>query len=248
MKKRRKAREFVLQGLYALEISDNPSSVILEEMSSKCTDQEVIGFATELFRKTTKQKATLDKEVALIVENWEFERIALIDRLILRFALCELLRFQDIPPKVTINEAIELAKIYSTSQSGRFINGILDTLYKKLKAEKKIVKKGRGLIETSNMHLKESDMGQIKIEHNPNQQRLKELGVESWPVWTKETSTFPWSYDSQETCYFLEGEVRVTPDGEDPVEMAKGDLVVFPSGMSCTWEIRKDVRKHYKFG
>ncbi|MBN2030262.1 cupin domain-containing protein [bacterium] len=91
-------------------------------------------------------------------------------------------------------------------------------------------------------------MGQIKIEHNPGQQRLKELGVESWPVWTKETSTFPWSYDVQETCYFLEGEVSVTPDGEKPVEMGEGDLVIFPSGLSCTWEIRKDVRKHYKFG
>ncbi len=152
MKKRRKAREFVLQGLYALEISGNLPDVILEEISSKCEDQEVIGFASDLFRKTMKQKATLDKEVALIVENWEFERIALVDRLILRFALCELLQFEDIPPKVTINEAIELAKMYSTSQSGRFINGILDTLYKKLKAEKRIVKKGRGLIETSELH------------------------------------------------------------------------------------------------
>jgi len=59
---------------------------------------------------------------------------------------------------------------------------------------------------------------------------------------------FPWSYDSSETCYFLEGDVAVTPDGGEPVEMGKGDLVTFPTGMSCTWNIREDVRKHYKFG
>ncbi|HEY9661852.1 MAG TPA: cupin domain-containing protein, partial [Allocoleopsis sp.] len=61
-------------------------------------------------------------------------------------------------------------------------------------------------------------------------------------------STFPWTYDEQETCYFLEGEVMVTPTGGQPVSMGKGDLVTFPAGMSCTWEILKDVRKHYCFG
>ncbi len=249
MKKRRKAREFVLQGLYALEISGNPLDVILEEMSARQSNHgEVIRFASELLKKTVEQKTALDQEVALVVENWEFERIALVDRLILRFALCELIYFNEIPPKVTINEAIELAKTYSTSQSGRFINGILDSLYKKLKSEKRIVKKGRGLIEQSHTHLEEDHMNVIQIEHNPNQERLKELGISNWPIWTKEVSTFPWSYDTQEICYFLEGEVRVTPDGEESIDMGKGDLVTFPQGMSCVWEIRKDVKKHYKFG
>ncbi|MDO9529337.1 MAG: cupin domain-containing protein [Syntrophales bacterium] len=91
-------------------------------------------------------------------------------------------------------------------------------------------------------------MNQITVEHNPSEERLKELGVLGWPVWTKEASEFPWSYDSQETCYFLEGDVVVTPDGGEPVEMGKGDLVTFPVGMSCTWNIRKDVKKHYTFG
>jgi len=85
--------------------------------------------------------------VTSVVENWEFGRIALIDRLILRLALCELLHFDEIPPKVTINEAIDLAKKYSTSQSGRFVNGILDSLYQKYKSENRIKKRGRGLIE-----------------------------------------------------------------------------------------------------
>lgn len=91
-------------------------------------------------------------------------------------------------------------------------------------------------------------MSQIKIERNPGQDRLKKLGVSNWPIWTKEASEFPWSYDAQETCYFLEGDVVVTPDDGEPVEMGKGDLVTFPSGMSCAWKIRKDVKKHYQFG
>ncbi len=87
----------------------------------------------------------------------------------------------------------------------------------------------------------------IKIEHQPSQERLNELGVYKWGIWQKEVSKFPWTYDSQETCYFLEGDVVVTPDGGQPVQMGKGDLVIFPSGMSCTWEIIRDVKKHYYF-
>jgi uncharacterized cupin superfamily protein len=91
-------------------------------------------------------------------------------------------------------------------------------------------------------------MNMIQVEHHPNEEKLKKLNVFNWPIWTKEISQFPWSYDTSETCYFLEGEVVVTPDGGEPVEMGKGDLVTFPAGMSCTWNIKKDVRKHYRFG
>lgn len=91
-------------------------------------------------------------------------------------------------------------------------------------------------------------MSIIQVEHHPNEEKLKKLNVFSWPIWTKEISEFPWSYDTPETCYFLEGEVVVTPDGGEPVEMGKGDLVTFPVGLSCTWNIKKDVRKHYQFG
>lgn len=91
-------------------------------------------------------------------------------------------------------------------------------------------------------------MSEIKIERNPNQERIEKLGVSDWPIWTKEVSEFAWSYDEQETCYFLEGDVVVTPDGGEPVKMGKGDLVTFPEGMSCTWKIGKDVKKHYQFG
>ena len=90
-------------------------------------------------------------------------------------------------------------------------------------------------------------MSEITIEHNPSEERLEDLGVSSWPIWVKEASEFPWQYDAQETCYLLEGEVVVTPDNGEPVEINKGDLVTFPKGMKCRWEIRKDVRKHYIF-
>ena len=88
----------------------------------------------------------------------------------------------------------------------------------------------------------------ITIEHNPAPAKLEVMGVFDWPVWSKEESTFPWTYDQKETCYFLEGEVVVTPDGEEPVEMGQGDLVIFPAGMSCKWEIRSPVTKHYDIG
>ena len=90
-------------------------------------------------------------------------------------------------------------------------------------------------------------MSEIKVVNNPDEQQLEALGVRHWPIWTKEVSTFPWSYDAQETCYFLEGDVVVTPEGGEPVTMGEGDLVTFPKGMSCTWEVRSAVKKHYIF-
>ncbi len=90
-------------------------------------------------------------------------------------------------------------------------------------------------------------MSDIKVENQVSTAELEQLGVFDWPVWTKEASTFPWTYEATETCYFLEGEVVVTPDDGTPTRMGKGDLVVFPAGMSCRWQILSDVRKHYKF-
>ena len=70
-------------------------------------------------------------------------------------------------------------------------------------------------------------MDEIVIEHSPAEARLNELGVFAWPVWEKEASDFPWQYDAKETCYLLEGEVTVTPDGGDSVSFGAGDLVWF---------------------
>jgi uncharacterized cupin superfamily protein len=90
-------------------------------------------------------------------------------------------------------------------------------------------------------------MSEIIVVHQPSKDQLAALDVRNWPIWEKEESIFPWTYDSTEVCLFLEGDVVVTPDGGAPITMGKGDLVTFPEGMSCTWEIRKAVRKHYNF-
>jgi uncharacterized cupin superfamily protein len=89
--------------------------------------------------------------------------------------------------------------------------------------------------------------GMIQVEHDPEESRIKALDARSWPIWTCEVSEFPWTYDSKETCYILEGEVAVTPDGGDPVTIKAGDLVVFPAGMSCRWKVTKPIKKHYQF-
>jgi uncharacterized cupin superfamily protein len=88
---------------------------------------------------------------------------------------------------------------------------------------------------------------EIKVVHNPAQSELDKLGVSNWPIWEKEVSEFPWTYSMTEVCYILDGEVTVTPDGGEPVTIRPGDLVTFPNGLSCTWKITKDVRKHYNF-
>ena len=86
----------------------------------------------------------------------------------------------------------------------------------------------------------------IKVER-PDEKRLVELGVRSWPIWTKEPSEFPWRYDDQEVCFFLEGDVVVEANGES-TRVGVGDLVTFPRGLDCVWKVRKAVRKHYRFG
>lgn len=86
----------------------------------------------------------------------------------------------------------------------------------------------------------------VKVER-PDEERLRELGVYNWPIWTKEESRFDWYYGETEMCYFLEGEVLVELPTGEKVEIRAGDLVTFPKGLSCTWEIKKPVRKHYTF-
>ncbi len=89
---------------------------------------------------------------------------------------------------------------------------------------------------------------QITLEHQPDEAKLREMGVFNWPIWSKEVSEFPWEYTAPETCYILEGEVTVTPEGGEPVHIQAGDLVTFPAGLRCTWKITRPIRKHYTFG
>ncbi len=89
-------------------------------------------------------------------------------------------------------------------------------------------------------------MSRIKVT-KPTPQELERAGVKSWPIWTCQPSKFDWHYDEQETCYVLEGQVTVTA-GSEKVSFGPGDMVVFPKGMDCLWEVSSPVRKHYKFG
>ncbi len=86
----------------------------------------------------------------------------------------------------------------------------------------------------------------IKIE-KPDEKRLAELKVHSWPIWTKEVSRFDWYYSETEVCYFLEGRVIVELPNGGKIEIGKGDLVTFPKGLSCVWDIKEPVKKHYNF-
>jgi len=87
---------------------------------------------------------------------------------------------------------------------------------------------------------------EIKIQ-KLNQEQLEKMGVFSWPIWKKEISHFPWSYDRMEECYFLEGDVALETGDGKKITFGKGDFVSFPKGLSCTWNIKKPVSKHYNF-
>lgn len=128
-----------LKGFKEKEGENSPLMVLFKNDDDK-------EFAKELFRKVVMNKAEYGKLVESYTENWDVERIAFIDLLILIMAISEAVAFPSIPTRVTINEYLEIAKFYSTEKSSVFINGILDKLFKHLKEEQKIVKVGRGLI------------------------------------------------------------------------------------------------------
>lgn len=86
---------------------------------------------------------------------------------------------------------------------------------------------------------------EIKVERQPTQIELNKLDVYRWPIWMKEPSNFPAFYEVAEMCYFLEGEVIVTPDTGEPVRIVGGELVTFGAGLSCTWDVKSDIKKHY---
>lgn len=145
--KRRLVREKVLQVLYAYEISKEPITAVIDyvfgDLKSRRDDFD---FAKKLVNEVIQNEKDIEQIIITKVANWEFNRIAYIDKILLRMGISEFLYFPDIPPKVTINELIEVAKTYSTEQSGKFINGVLDAILDDLIATDKIHKSGRGLI------------------------------------------------------------------------------------------------------
>lgn len=147
--KRRLVREKVLQILYAYEVNKDGHKATADSILEEIKEEPDKEFARNLMIRVIKHTDELDEKIKERVANWEMNRIALVDKILLRIGICELLYFPDIPPKVSINESIEIAKEYSTARSGKFINGILDAILSELKENKKLHKTGRGLVDES---------------------------------------------------------------------------------------------------
>ncbi len=145
---RRIAREHALQALYAYELTQDRLEKIIEDIiDSQIKDEKTRAFSEALVRAVASHQKELDRMIRKKAINWDFTRIAIIDKLVLRMGISEILFFEDIPPKVSINEAIEIAKKFSTEKSGSFINGILDSILSDLKKAGKLHKSGRGLLD-----------------------------------------------------------------------------------------------------
>lgn len=110
-------------------------------------DETVQEFGKSLLKSTLEQQDDIMKIIIPVLENWDHERLATVDTILLKLAVSEMLNFPTIPPKVSLNEYVELGKQYSTAKSKEFINGILDKIMKTLQAENKLNKEGRGLLE-----------------------------------------------------------------------------------------------------
>jgi transcription antitermination protein NusB len=142
---RSREREFAMQVLFACEFNPDPWPDQLTRLEQgahiQCTPyvQQLVGLYHE-------HKQEIDDEIVHLLKNWDLRRVAILDKVVLRMALVELLYFSEIPPEVSMDEAIELAKKYSTDASGKFVNGLLDAVFRKLVGEKRIKKTGRGLI------------------------------------------------------------------------------------------------------
>lgn len=148
MSKRRHVRERVLQALYAAELSGDSAEHIIKTLIKPVfgEDKTYFRFAEKLLLRGLDVRDEADELISRHIQNWEVSRLALTDRLVLHMAIAELLYFEDIPPKVTINEALEVAKSFSTSKSGSFVNGVLDAILSELMEEGRIQKSGRGLV------------------------------------------------------------------------------------------------------
>jgi N utilization substance protein B len=153
--RRRIVREKVVQALYAHEIAGDPPEHVINCVLAGLSENKMAHqFARNLVIETINHTVEIDRIIRGRVTNWDFKRIAVLDRLILRMAICELLFFREIPPKVSMNEAIELAKLFSTQRSGQFVNGVLDSVMSDFKRGRLpgmgagiAVKSGRGLHE-----------------------------------------------------------------------------------------------------
>jgi transcription antitermination protein NusB len=151
MSNRRNLRESVLKAVYAYTLGSDDAAYVISTIIKPDAgdDPEDLKFAEDLFLKTIRLSGEFDQLITSRIKNWELSRIALVDKIILWMSICEFLHFEQIPTKVTINEAIEIAKEYSTAKSGKFVNGVLDAILDDLIEQDRIHKKGLGLLEST---------------------------------------------------------------------------------------------------
>ncbi len=147
--KRRIGREKTLQVLYAVEINPDSLNELLATFYSDMESENEKEFSQNLVKIVIRYRDLIDQMIEEKASNWDLTRIALIDRILIRMGIAEIMYFEEIPPKVTINEMIDISKEFSTSKSGKFINGILDSILIELKNSKQLHKIGRGLIDTT---------------------------------------------------------------------------------------------------
>jgi len=145
--KRRFVRIKALEVLYAYQIAKDHIDKVKKDLLAEITDLEKYNFASELIDAVLKNQRVIDSMITERIKNWEYDRVAILDKIILRLAIAEILYFPEIPPKVSINEAIELAKLYCSDKSPTFVNGVLDAVLNNLRKENKLNKKGRGLLD-----------------------------------------------------------------------------------------------------
>jgi N utilization substance protein B len=143
---RRTLREIALQILYAYEMNRDGREELAQELLQEIEDPAYREFIRQLIDRVIIHQTEYLEIIGGITNNWELSRIARIDKIILTLGLCELLYFPEIPPKVTLNEYIDIARDFSTDDSARFINGILDKAFNVLNEQGKIIKEGEGLI------------------------------------------------------------------------------------------------------
>lgn len=132
-KDRRYARELVLMALYARECSDESCNKIITDLKNTFEIKtDVEDYVKKLFPITVEYQSWATDEIVSKLENWDYGRIALIDRLVLQMMIVEMKYMENVPPKVSITEGVEIAKKYSTAESGSFVNGMLDSFYQTL--------------------------------------------------------------------------------------------------------------------
>ncbi len=136
---RRMAREGVLEALFSHQYSDVERKITINRVLENVPERKAnLGFITALFNNVLDNSKWANKLIEEHLQNWEFDRVAKVDKVLLKMGICEIYFLEDIPPKVTISEMVEISKVYSTDESPNFINGILDAVYKDfLKKEKK---------------------------------------------------------------------------------------------------------------